>query len=81
MANMSYCRFHNTLSDLDDCEAHMRDPLSKEPDGDRYDSEHFKRTALIEACIRIANEYGVKDEDGVLTGEAADMEQYEEEED
>ena len=30
MSNMSYCRFHNTLSDLQDClEAlHDQDPLS-----------------------------------------------------
>jgi hypothetical protein len=80
MSNMSYCRFNNTLSDLRDCEDHMLDCLSKERGGDAYDSEHSKRRQLIECCIRIAQEYGVKDDDGVLTGEVEDMTQYEEEE-
>lgn len=82
MANMSYCRFHNTLSDLRDCEEHMRDKLSTgRPGGDGYDSEFTKRQKLIEICIRIASEYGEADEEGVLTGKVRDMLELEESED
>jgi hypothetical protein len=77
MTNMSYCRFNNTLGDLRDCEEHMRDKLSTGRHEESYDSEFTKRQKLIEACIRIASEYGIKDDDGVLTGDAEDMSQYE----
>jgi hypothetical protein len=81
MTNMSYCRFHNTYADLRDCYEHMLDKLSTgRPGGDSYDSEFTKRQKLIELCIRIADEFGVKDADGALTGNAEDMTVYEEEE-
>ena len=51
MANMSYCRFENTLSDLEDC----RDALN------RCDSlserEAGKAKALIDLCREIADNY------------------------
>ena len=50
MANMSYCRFENTLRDLQDCYANMdNDGLSK--------SEFYKRRLMVELCMSIANEY------------------------
>ena len=50
MANMSYCRFENTLIDLRDCYNNM--------DDDRLSiSEFNKRKQLIELCIDIVNEY------------------------
>jgi hypothetical protein len=49
MANMSYCRFSNTLSDLRDCYEHIDDELSPE--------EQKAREALIRLCGNIANEY------------------------
>jgi hypothetical protein len=50
MANMSYCRFENTLSDLRDCYDNMdRDDLSQ--------SEFYMRRHMIELCISIADEY------------------------
>lgn len=51
MANMSYCRFQNTLTDLLDCYRNMDDD-----DLDEYETE--ARTALISLCIDIADEYG-----------------------
>ena len=48
MANMSYCRFENTLRDLQDCYNNM----------DGYDlskSEFYARKRMIELCIEIAN--------------------------
>lgn len=51
MANMSYCRFRNTLQDLDDCYEHMdeTDELDKE--------EILARGRLIQMCQSIANDY------------------------
>jgi hypothetical protein len=51
MANMSYCRFENTLSDLQDCYNNMEDD-------DLSESEKSARQDLIILCINIAEEYG-----------------------
>jgi hypothetical protein len=48
MANMSYCRFSNTLSDLRDCYEHMNEPLS--------DDEARARQRLVEMCENILTE-------------------------
>ncbi len=45
MANMSYCRFQNTLSALQDCARAMHDDLSAD--------EHAARTALIALCAKL----------------------------
>lgn len=50
MANMSYCRFENTLRDLHDCCEHMDDELS--------DSERFARVRLINLAVDIALDHG-----------------------
>ena len=49
MANMGYCRFQNTLSDLRDCDAHMDDTVSSDEDR--------ARQRLIKLCRNIANNY------------------------
>jgi hypothetical protein len=51
MANMSYCRFQNTLGDLEDCVEHIEDEL-------RSEDEREARKDLIALCLRIAGEYG-----------------------
>jgi hypothetical protein len=51
MANMSYCRFENTLFDLRDCYHHMDDEeLNKK--------EIMAREDLINLCVDIAQDYG-----------------------
>ena len=45
MANMSYCRFRNTLSDLRDCAEAIGDRLSQE--------EHAARKKLVEVAKQI----------------------------
>jgi hypothetical protein len=51
MANMGYCRFINTVEDLQDCDAHMDDTdLSVE--------ETQARRALIRLAVSIALQYG-----------------------
>jgi len=49
MANMSYCRFHNTLEDLRDCLEHIGD-IKISPD------EKRAREKLIEICREIIKE-------------------------
>ena len=48
MANMSYCRFENTLNDLADCWEHINDELEG--------SEKKARDRLIEVCRSISEE-------------------------
>jgi len=51
MANMSYCRFENTLVDLRDCYHHMDDE-------ELHKKEIMAREDLINLCIDIAQDYG-----------------------
>ncbi len=54
MANMSYCRFENTVHDLRDCEEHIADEdLSAE--------EEAARKRLIKLCQKIADEIELED--------------------
>ncbi len=49
MANMSYCRFQNTLRDLRDCWDALDDV------DDLSDEERVARRKLIRLCAEIAN--------------------------
>lgn len=51
MANMSYCRFENTASDLYDC----KEALEVEEDSPY---EAAARKELIQLCVEIARDYG-----------------------
>jgi len=51
MSNKSYCRFENTLGDLQDCYEHMND------DKQLSQSESRARERLINLCHDIAQEY------------------------
>jgi len=54
MANMSYCRFQNTLKDLRDCYYNIEDTsLSGE--------EFLAREQLLELCKSITEEFGDMD--------------------
>jgi hypothetical protein len=46
MANMSYCRFHNTLQDLQDCAEHIEDE-------DLSEDEAECRDWLLRLCQEI----------------------------
>jgi hypothetical protein len=50
MANMSYCRFQNTLVDLVDCQEHVHDEVSKH--------EEHARNELIATCVEILEAKG-----------------------
>lgn len=50
MANMSYCRFENTLNDLRDCYYNM-------DSNDLSETEFHKRKQMIELCKSIVEEY------------------------
>jgi hypothetical protein len=53
MANMSYCRFQNTLNDLRDCYYNLDDT-------DLSEEEARARYRLIELCADIIADYGDK---------------------
>jgi len=53
MANMSYIKFENTLSDLEDCEK----ALSENDFNELSESEQQHAKWLIELCKEIAEEY------------------------
>ncbi len=58
MANMSYCRFRNTLNDLRDCLDGMEDDLSEE--------EVRARKVLVKVCADIVEQadfMGLQDEE------------------
>lgn len=54
MSNMHYCRFQNTLSDLEDCYESWDDT----PEKDLSLEEQKARKRLIKVCENIASEYG-----------------------
>ena len=51
MSNMSYCRFQNTLLDLQDCADNLADKLS--------DEDHRARRRLVKTCLNILEELGL----------------------
>ena len=56
MSNMGYCRFRNTLLDLQDCYESMQDDLEST-------EEHQARKDLVTLCKDIVNEIGHLDEE------------------
>ena len=54
MANMVYCRFQNTLADLDDCFDHINDR-------DLSDAEKNARKHLLALCAEICDDAGMFD--------------------
>ncbi len=54
MANMSYCRFENTLADLRDCYDNMDDP-------DLSEKEKVALARMLKLCHEIDEDYGMED--------------------
>jgi ribosome assembly protein YihI (activator of Der GTPase) len=67
MANMSYCRFHNTQIDLEDCLDALRDgeTLSK--------SEFEKCQQLFNSFVDYLEEEGIIEDDGELNERLEDF--------
>lgn len=63
MANMSYCRFHNTLSDLNDCESALNAFINDDENTIESEEERNKAKKLIELCQYIAENYSAEDID------------------
>lgn len=63
MANMSYCRFHNTLSDLNDCESALNTFINDDENTIESKEERSKAKKLIELCQYIADNYSAEDID------------------
>ena len=63
MANMSYCRFHNTLSDLNVCESALDSFINNDENTISSKEERNKAKELIALCSYIAENYTVEDID------------------
>ena len=58
MANMSYCRFENTVNALQDCYEHLADD-----DSELNEYELAAKKRLIRLCIDIAQEFDMENDD------------------
>ena len=56
MANMSYCRFENTLEDLKDCAEHISDNAATDEEDGISREEVWARSRLIKVCKRIVED-------------------------
>lgn len=63
MANMSYCRFQNTLTDLYDCQEALEDFINNDENVISSDEERRKAKDLIEVCREIAYAFDESDID------------------
>lgn len=63
MANMSYCRFRNTLSDLNDCESALDGFINNDENTIESEEERKKAKQLITLCKFIADNYSEEDID------------------
>lgn len=80
MANMSYCRFHNTLSDLNDCESALDSFINNDENTISSEEERSKAKKLIELCVYIAENYTAEDIDEYAKHYDEEAENEEEEE-
>lgn len=62
MANMSYCRFQNTLGDLRDCKGALDEDLDDNDELPQKGSdEHWAMLQLIEVCKEIVDNHDPED--------------------
>lgn len=80
MANMSYCRFHNTLADLNDCESALNAFINDDENTIESAEERNKAKKLIELCSYIADNYSAEDIDEQAKHYGEDEDEEEEEE-
>ena len=79
MANMSYCRFYNTLIDLADCNDALIDFLDNDRNVITSDEERRKARQLISLCHDIADNYEPEDIDRKVE-ELSQEDEYDDEE-
>lgn len=72
MSNMSYCRFENTLKDLEDCLNALTDPVSAR--------EHKFRRQLVEIARELVDTYDGALEAGEIGSEPSTADEASEEE-
>ncbi len=75
MANMSYCRFENTLRDMQDCCEHMLDPTAK-----MDEHEQQARKQLLDLVVVMADAVHSMDADVLENGDPSSCDDDEDEE-
>lgn len=73
MANMSYCRFRNTLVDYRDCVNALEHYMTDGEDDVTSDEELRAAKSLLELSFNILDEIGVITTDGELDYEELDI--------
>lgn len=63
MSNMSYCRFRNTLGDLQDCYENWDDNELDPENSDNDSAEVRARAKLLKLCKDIVSDFGDDDSD------------------
>lgn len=59
MANMSYCRFENTLSDLKDCYNALEDARDYPEENHKLSKDEQRaKDSLIELCRKLVDQFG-----------------------
>lgn len=80
MANMCYCRFHNTLSDLNGCESALNSFINNDENTISSEEERSYAKKLIELCAYIADNFTAEDIDEYAKHYDKEAENEEEEE-
>lgn len=72
MANMSYCRFHNTLYDLRDCLGTVREHIDGEAEYATSDEEIEKFKMMVCEFVNFLNEHSLLDSENEVDGTVLD---------
>ena len=60
MANMSYCRFQNTLNELRDCAAALDEQMNDESVPKLSDDERYAALVMMEVMANMLNAIGIE---------------------
>ena len=74
MSNMSYCRFENTLADLQDCQQALNSIYEDVAEMSRYEKNSV--VELVALCKQISDEWGIDEVQEIIDNDDAIPEQY-----
>ena len=74
MGNMSYCRFENTLADLQDCQQALNSIYEDVAEMSRYEKNSV--VELVALCKQISDEWGIDEVQEIIDNDDAIPEQY-----
>jgi hypothetical protein len=69
MGNMSYCRFENTLADLQDCQQALNSIYEDVAEMSRYEKNSV--VELVALCKQISDEWGIDEVQEIIDNDDA----------